>query len=130
MKNKRSVVVLGLLLVVGIVSSLAVVSAYRGDPSVTGPNYSEDRHDAMTQAFADGDYDAWRSLMEQNGARGRVLDVVDESNFDVFSRMHQAMIDGDVELASQLRSELGLREGYGPRDQGVRGQGRGGCMRY
>ena len=32
--------------------------AYRGDPNVQGPNYTAERHEAMTKAFDNMDYNA------------------------------------------------------------------------
>lgn len=98
------------LLVVG------VASAYRGDPPVQGPNYSEDRHEAVEQAFENGDYDAWKSLISENGRNGRVLEVVNENNFAQFAEAHKAMESGDLVKAAEIRAELGLNNGNGPRD--------------
>lgn len=106
------------VLALSLLVSVAFVAAHRGDSSVQGPNYSEDRHDAMTAAFASGDYDAWKALMDENGMRGHVLDVVTVENFDTFVAMHDAMIAGDDVKADSLRAELGL-------GQGNRGQGDG-----
>jgi hypothetical protein len=92
----------------------------------------EERHEAMEQAFEDGDYNTWAELMD---GRGRVTDVVTVDNFDTFVELHEAQEDGDQETARALREELGLgmraQDGSGPHGNGERmgkmhrGQGSG-----
>lgn len=93
--------------------------AYRGDPSVQGPNYSAERHEAMTQAFENNDYNAWKEQMQ---GRGRVTQVVNEENFARFAEMHQLMLDGKTDEANAIRAELGLGQqngsGYGQHGYG------------
>ena len=119
---KKSAIGIGLL----SLSALAVssVSAYRGDPNVQGPNYSAERHEAMTQAFANRDYTSWFNLMSQNTRKGRVVDVVNADNFATFAEAHEKALAGDTEGSVALRAELGLglRNGQG---RGQYGQGRG-----
>lgn len=97
------------------------VLAYRGDPNVQGPNYTVERHEAMTQAFINNDYNAWKEQMQ---GRGRVGQVINEGNFARFSEMHKLMLEGKTEEANSIRTELGLglQNGSG-RDQGM-GYGR------
>lgn len=118
--------------IVGVLG-ISLVAAYQGDYSVKGPNYSEDRHEAMEQVFDNLDYDAWVVLMTEDGRHPRVVDVVTEDNFSTFAEAHEAMKAGDVERAAELRAELGLNNGKGPRDgtgfrrgqgSGMRGQGK------
>ncbi len=106
-----------------LVFSMSYVSAYRGDYTVKGPSCDEERHEAMEDAFESLDYAVWRELMMGDGRHPRVVDVVTESNFETFVQAHEAGEAGDGEMAAQLRAELGLNNGEGPRD-GV-GQGRG-----
>ena len=63
------------LFVVGIIVSTGIASAYRGDYSVEGPNFNDERHEAMEAAFEDGNYDAWYTLMTEDGRHPRVVDV-------------------------------------------------------
>lgn len=98
------------------------VLAYRGDPAVQGPSFSPERHEAMTQAFNNNDYNAWKELMQ---GKGRVTEIVNEGNFARFSEMHKLMLEGKTDEANQIRAELGLGQGNG---YGRRGMGRyGGC---
>jgi len=118
--------VAGLFTALIILSVFAgVVSAYRGDPSVQGPYYSEERHASMTEALDNLDYDAWVALMTENGRHPRVVDVVTEENFATFVEAHQAALDGDAATAEELRAELGLGLGDGPRQGYGQGMGRG-----
>jgi len=124
-KKMEKATIFGLLalMVVGLVATTGLVSAYRGDYSVKGPNYSEERHEAMEAAFESLDYNAWQKLMTEDGRHPRVVDVVTESNFATFAKAHEAAENGDYETASALRAELGLNNGNGPRDG--TGQGKG-----
>ncbi len=116
------------LMVVGMVFSTSLVSAYRGDYSVEGPNYNEERHELMENAFDTLDYNAWYELMTEDGRHPRVVDVVTESNFETFVQVHDAGKSGDLETASALRAELGLNNGHGPKDGTGFGKGRGNAM--
>lgn len=109
MNKTMSILALGMIALLGV----GIVSAYHGDALVQGPNYSDERHDAMEEAFANLDYAAWVELMSEDGRHPRVLDVVTEDNFAVFVEAHEAMLDGDLETAEELRAELGLGLGNG-----------------
>ena len=105
-------------LIIGGALVAPAVEAYRGDPSVQGPNYSQERHEAMTKAFTNNDYNAWKELM--NG-RGRVTQVVNKDNFAKFAQAHKYMLEGKKTEAAKLRTELGL----GLRDGSGKGTGMG-----
>ncbi len=111
----------------GIVALLGVgfVAAYQGDYSVKGPNYSEDRHEVMEQVFDNLDYNGWVTLMTENGRHPGAVDVVTEDNFVTFVEARDALEDGDFERASELRAELGLNNGIGPKDGTGFGKGKG-----
>ena len=123
--NKVAKLGLFALMIVGLIVSTGIVSAYRGDYSVQGPNYSDERHEAMEDAFETSDYDAWYLLMTADGRTPGVLDVVTEDNFEIFAQAHEAMENGDLELAAELRAELGLNDGMGPQDGTGNGKGMG-----
>ncbi len=117
--NKQSILLGAAALVLGGVAlAPGIVNAYQGDPNVQGPNYTPERHEAMTQAFENKDYQAWKNLMPGNG---RVTQVVNEANFDKFSEAHQLALEGKTEEANKIRAELGL----GQRNGSGRGQGQG-----
>jgi len=96
---------IGLIAFAGFILTPSIVKAYQGDPNVKGPNYTEERHEAMEKAFENNDYQAWKDLM---GDRGHAKDVITAENFPKFAQVHQMMEDGDVDGARQLRNELGL----------------------
>ena len=123
MENKKmyGFVALAMVALLGV----SFAAAYQGDSSVQGPNYSEDRHDAMTAAFETGDYDAWVALMSESGRQPRVLEMVNAENFDVFAEAHEADMAGDSELANELRAELGLGNGQGSGQNKAMKQGMG-----
>jgi hypothetical protein len=104
--NKTSILFgLTALVVGGVIVAPQAVQAYRGDPNVTGPNYTEERHAAMEQAFTNKDYNAWK---EQMAGRGRVTQVVNADNFARFAEAHELAEQGNTEEANKIRAELGL----------------------
>ena len=120
--NKNAILLGGATLILGgLLLSPNVAEAYRGDPSVEGPDCTEERHEDMEQAFEDNDYQAWESLMQ---GKGRVTQVINEDNFAQFAEAHRLTEEGKTEEAGQIREELGLglRNGSG---QGFKGQGMG-----
>jgi len=123
MENKKmlSVFALGIVALLGV----SLVAAYQGDYSVKGSDYSEDRHEAMENAFDNLDYNAWVALMTTSGRHPRVLDVVTEDNFVTFVEAHDAMEDGDFDRAAELRADLGLNNGMGPKNGTGFGGGKG-----
>lgn len=116
-----------LAIVLGVTAvSAGSAFAYQGDPSVQGPNYSAERHAAMTAAFEQGDYTAWKNLMQ---GRGRATQVITEANFSKLVEAHNLALQGKLAEAEQIRKELGLglRNGSGMHWGGMMGgrMGRG-----
>lgn len=112
MNNKAIQLATIALVTGGIIAFPKIVDAYQGDPGVKGPNYTAERHEAMTQAFETADYNAWKELMQ---GKGRVTQVINEDNFARFAQAHQLAQAGNLEEAKQIRQELGLglRNGSG-----------------
>lgn len=107
-----------LVVMLGVMSVLpSVTSAYKGDPSVKGPNYSPERHEAMLKAFETKDYTAWTNLMQ---GRGRVTQVINKDNFAKFAEARNLAQQGKTAEAQKIRQELGLGlhngsgRGFGP----------------
>ncbi|MFA5961325.1 MAG: hypothetical protein WC848_01425 [Parcubacteria group bacterium] len=121
--TKKTIIGLGALAIIlgGAVAFANSSQAYEGDPNVKGPNYSEERHEAMLEAFKNNDYNAWKSLM---AGRGRAMQVVNESNFARFAEAHRLAESGDLAGAQKIRAELGLglKNGTGA------GRGMGNCQ--
>jgi len=120
MKNKKrtnkALMSFGIFGVIALLG-MSMVFAYQGDYSLKGPDYSEERHETMEQAFDNLDYDAWVALMSESNRNPRVLEVVTEDNFAIFAEAHEAMENGNLELAQELRAELGLNNGIGPKNR-------------
>ena len=122
-KNRKIAAGISALLVAaGIMGSGMYASAYKGDPNVKGPNYTAERHEAMTKAFENNDYNAWKELM---AGKGRVTQVVNEGNFSRFAEAHKLALEGKAEEAKEIRAELGLGLGNGNGNGQGRGMGRG-----
>jgi len=108
---KKILIGLGTLaLILTIMSPLATAEAYRGDPSVQGPNYSPERHEAMTNVFETKDYDAWVKLMD---GKGRITQVINKDNFAKFAEAHLLAKQGKIEESKTIMKELGLGLGRG-----------------
>lgn len=96
----------GTALVLGALAMLpSMTQAYRGDPTVKGPNYTVERHEAMEKAFDTNDFSAWQKLMT---GRGRVTQMVNKDNFAKFAEIHKLTEEGKTVEAQKLRTELGL----------------------
>lgn len=110
---KTSSSIIGITFVFALVAAATVAvpsaAAYRGDPSVQGPEYSAERHTAMTAAFASGDYNAWKGLMGDRGATRKV----NQENFARFAEANALARSGNTEGAKAIRAELGLGQGQG-----------------
>lgn len=94
--------------------------AYKGDPSIKGPNYTLERHEAMTKAFENTDYQAWKTLMEGRGITRRIT----EKNFARFAEAHRLALAGKTAEADAIRAELGLNQ----RNGSGMGRGSGTCQ--
>ncbi|MEN8252478.1 MAG: hypothetical protein ABFQ53_02785, partial [Patescibacteria group bacterium] len=93
MKNYKATIGAVALAGVALVGSQMAVNAYQGDYTKKGPNFSEERHQVMTQSFENGDYEAWKAQMEDRG-RTRVTEVVTKENFDKFAEAHRLGLAG------------------------------------
>ena len=119
--NKKTMLLGATALVLGAVTILPqTVLAYKGDATVKGPNYTEERHDAMTQAFANKDYNAWKALMDGKGVARRIT----AENFARFAEAHQLSLEGKTAEAVAIRAELGLGQQNGSGMGQGNGQGR------
>lgn len=103
----KSIISFGIAAVVlgGLFAYPKIAEAYKGDPSVKGPNYTEERHTAMEKAFETKDYNAWKTLMV---GRGRVTQVITAQNFAQFAQAHELAEEGKTDEANTIRAELGL----------------------
>jgi len=103
----KSITTLGIAAIVlgGLFAYPRVAEAYRGDPTVKGPNYTEERHTAMEKAFETKDYNAWKTLMD---GRGRATQVVNKDNFAKFATAHELAEQGKTDEANKIKAELGL----------------------
>lgn len=125
MKKAKTMFGFMAILVIGLIATSSLVSAYRGDYSTQGSEFSDERHEAMDAAMDSLDYDAWYELMTENGRHPRVVDLVTEENFETFVEAHEAGKNGDFSLAKTIRAQLGLNNGVGPRDGTGFGKGQG-----
>lgn len=86
--------------------------AYKGNPDVQGPNYTPERHEAMEQVFASGDYQGWHKLMENKAWRLKEV-ITNEVKFQEFAKAHEAGEDA----LTQFRVDNGLNGNMGSGSQ-------------
>lgn len=118
---KKSILALAAIAVVagGLFFLPQDTKAYKGDPNVKGPNYTQERHDAMEQAFENNDYETWKNLMP---GRGRVMQVINKDNFARFAQAHELAEQGKTAEANAIRAELGLGNGQASGSCGMGGR--------
>jgi len=124
-KMKLNKVLMALMAVFALSLVSFGVMAYRGEPSVEGPNYDADVHEQLEAALEARDYELWLSIREENNlpTRGKIFSVIDSTNFDKYVNLHEANMAGDVDSANIIRAELGLGQGMMRRGNGMRSQG-------
>lgn len=117
MKNEKNstnkmLAVFAAVFVIGVISMIGAY-AYKGDPSVQGPNYDADVHEQLEAAIDAGDYEAWIKIRQDNNLpmNGRMFQVINKDNFQMFVDMHDANLAGDTAKANEIRSSLGLGQG-------------------
>ena len=121
----KKILTVGALLLVGLLATSAVM-AYQGDPSVKGPNFSEERHAAMQDAIDNSDYQAWYDLMTEDGRNPRIVNVITKDNFVDFAEAKKHALDGDFSAMDEFRAEFGLGLGQMRHGEGkALGRGRG-----
>jgi len=91
------------------VKSLTPALAYRGDATVKGPNYTEERHATNVAAFEKADYKTWAANMAGRGATR----FVNEANFAEFAKAQLASQKGDPTLLKAFRTNNGMGAGNG-----------------
>lgn len=114
--TKLTSTVLALSVFVAISSTQAF--AYRGDPSVQGPNYSKERHEKMLKIMNTAvdanalklNYAEWKKLMA-NKPLLQKIDTIEK--FKMYLEMRKLELQGKDAEAAKLREKLGLPHGNG-----------------
>lgn len=94
------ILILGLWFLFDINQSLA----YQGDPNILGPNCTSEKHNIILNAIKNKDYNTWKNLMEGKGITKKIT----EQNFNRFTEMVQLRLNGKIEEANKIKTELGL----------------------
>ena len=110
--KKKKIGILFALMFVAALSMVVDVAAYRGDYEAKSPHQTAERCAEM-----DGlDFDGWKELMTQDGRSPRVVQVIDtEEHYELFVKAREAAREGNFEKAAELRADLGLNNGHGPK---------------
>lgn len=125
-------VITAVALTAGILGVIAMngglSEAYRGDYTAVGPNHTEERHAEMETIMTNSDYEAWKTLMTEDGRTPGVLRKIDTAEeFQKFAEAYRLGKAGKTAEASALRAELGLGNGQG-NGQGKGGRNGAGCQ--
>jgi len=80
-----------------------------------GHRMSQEVRTALDAAIESGDYEAFKSVHEKNGMKGRILEKITAENFAKFGEMHKAIRSGDREAARKIAEELGFNRFGGRR---------------
>ena len=120
--NKKMLVAVSVLGIAGITGLSTYALAYQGDYAKTGPNCSTEQKSAVESAINSNDYNKWKNLMQ---GKGRVIEVINESNFPKFSEAYKLGKEGKIAEADAIRVELGLRTSTEFRSGQGKGQGFG-----
>lgn len=92
--------------VIVFVVMVMTTSADNENGEKKGFNFNPENRDAIMQAIEDEDYNTWYSLMTAEGREPKILEYINENNFNRFSEMYDYM-----KKADEIRDELGLPQG-------------------
>ena len=103
---------------IGSVLSLSVLAvipvfAANANKEARGSHFTPEHHEEIIEALDNGDYETWKSLMENSAHSPKVMDVVTEDNFQTFIGIHALRKEGNFEGAKILAEESGIDFGRG-----------------
>lgn len=110
----------GLATLVILLAVVFATSADEGDETPgKGPRFNSGNREAVMEAVEKCDYDAWYSLLTENGNEPPILETINEGNFERFCEMY------DLRMQAQaIAEELGLpKKGMGMGKGGFKGHG-------
>jgi len=109
MKKKLFTAVLAVVAAGILLGSYAAAQGYGANASEQKPVC--EKCQLLRQAIYDGDYVAWKELVQGTKRGDRLLKAINESNFGGYSQVTRNMIEGMEQYGSFMK-ELGLK----PRD--------------
>jgi len=86
----------------------------------------KEKREEVKKAFEAKDYEAWKTIITQDGRTPKILETITEENFDRLVEMHELKKEGKYEEAKEIRDELGLKDKKGCRGNKDRGNREGG----
>ncbi|MBU0577943.1 hypothetical protein KJ742_03285 [Patescibacteria group bacterium] len=82
------------------------------EEEVSKPTIEErqEMRSAIHEAISNGDYDTWYSLVSESPRGAKILEIINESNWDQFVEAHQLIEEGRAKMqeAHSIMEELGL----------------------
>lgn len=122
--NNKAYIIGGLAvgLITGLSLTLGAVSYASEEENTPAPRMRHFNNEEVQEALENKDFELWKDLLTKNNQEPKILEVIDEDNFDEFVEMHELMKEGNEEEAEKIREELGLPEMRVP-GKGKRGRG-------
>jgi di/tripeptidase len=68
----------------------------------------QEKNDEIETAIKEGYY-AWVKAISDHPNSGKILEIINEDNFDRFVEMHESRKEGDHKTAKEIAEELGLK---------------------
>ncbi|PIR78157.1 MAG: hypothetical protein COU28_03140 [Candidatus Magasanikbacteria bacterium CG10_big_fil_rev_8_21_14_0_10_36_16] len=76
-------------------------------------HFDKGQNNAVQTAINNSDYNAWKIAIENTPMGGKMLEVINESNFSQLLEMHKLMQAGDKAGAEAIEQKLGLEKPFG-----------------
>ncbi len=81
-----------------------------GAASFSSACQDPEKQEIVQQALIDGDYETWRETLASTDRQPKILEKIGEESFPLFAEAYQLALEGKIEEANDLRSQLGLRD--------------------
>lgn len=97
------------IMVVALISILAISSVLAvsyGNRNSANPIMDKD---ALENAIESGDFATWKSL--HTNSNGKMVSLINESNFYLLKEMHDAKESGDYNKVQEIKTRLGFISG-------------------
>lgn len=103
MKNKN---LIASLLAVGALTVGVSAFASQWNPGIANQDCTDtERHEAVVALFEKGDYDTFKEVYADKGI---IKKITTEDQFEKFTELRQANLDGDTDRVNELKSKLNL----------------------
>ena len=90
---------------------------------------NQEERKLMREALENNDFDAWKTVAQELDHYPVDIETINQEDFDLLVKLHEARVSGNVEEAQEFADELGWEQpmGHGPRN-GFNGKRNGACL--